>query len=817
MPSDIYKPGVYAKWQTYWKVHKTFCFDEKDSKLPVYSIDTPPPFTNGDLHMGQVFWVCYIDAIARYKKLKGFNVLYTAGWDTHGFPTEIAVEKKYGTGLPREEFYARCIEFSTANIKAMREKMLSLGSAFDERFEYTTTSKEYMAKVQYSMLLMHEKGMLYIGSHPVEWCVKCGSGISREESEEREEDTNLNYVDFKVQGAKGAAKTLTIATTRPELMHACVAVAVSPDDKRHRKLVGGKAEVPIFGTTVEIIADEAVDKDFGTGAEMVCTFGDKRDVLLYYKHELPLVESMDRRGRLLNAGELTGEHVSKARPKVLELLRKTKALRKSEKMRHAIKVHDRDSSPLELLSSKQWFIKTKEHADEIKRAAREINWIPESARQRLEDWANFIEWDWNVSRDRVFGTQIPFWRCQSCDHIVAPKKQDLPIDTMKAKPPVERCPKCGGRVVGTEETLDVWVDSSITPLVISGWPDNRKLFERAFPASVRIQGTDIVRTWAFYTIFRTPFIAANKPFESIIVHNMILGKDGREMHKRYGNGVSLDELVPKYPIDAIRLWVALSGAIGKDKAFSYAELDYAKSFLTKLYNTASFVKAAVGSGSLPKEEPHKHLNVFDIWILNRLNAVVKEVAEGYDGMALHRALNSAINFYWHEFADYYIENVKHRVYSKDKKMKGSRDAALFTLKHVVDTSLKMFAPAAPFICEEINSMFNSGSVFDSGFPEYKEREPGSGYIINGLVFASDVVDADPESVGALLNSIIGAVRKEKAGSRLALNKEITSININVPEEYYSAVVSSSEELKQILKAREVTVKKSKEFSVSIKA
>ncbi len=806
---------MYKKWQSYWKDHKLFEFDE-DSDRPSYVIDTPPPFTNGDLHMGQVFWICYIDAVAKYRRMRGFNVLHPSGWDAHGFPTEMAVEKKFGKSVKREEFYQRCVELSAENIKKMREAMSQLGVSFDEKREYVTSSKEYMSKVQQSMLTMHEKGMLYIGTHPVEWCVKCGTGISREETEEREEDTYLNYVEFGLTTGQ-AGESITIATTRPELLHACVAIAVNPNDKRYKKFIGSRATVPIFNNSVEIIGSEVVDKEYGTGAEMVCTFGDKRDILLFYRHGLKMIEAIDREGRLLNAGDFTGRKISEARAAILGALEKGKFLKKKEKIRHAIKVHDRDSTPVEFLSSKQWFIKIKEYADRIKRTSREIKWFPESAAQRLEDWADFIEWDWNVSRNRIFGTPIPFWHCQQCDYIVAPSAKDLPVDTYSAKPPVEKCPKCSGRIVGTEETLDVWVDSSITPLFISGWPNNKKLFRKAFPAAVRIQGTDIVRTWAFYTIFRVPAIAGDKPFENILVNNMILGSDGKEMHKSLGNGVSLEDLTSKYSIDAIRLWAALSGLIGKDKVFSHMDFEYAESFLTKLYNTARFMREAEKGTRVQKKEPHEHLGVFDIWILNRLNSVIGEVTKDYDSFALHEAARKVINFYWHEFADYYIENVKHRVYSKEPDREGSRVAALFTIKHVIDRSIMMLAPIIPFMCEEISEMLGYGSVFERGFPEYKERAERRSYVINGVIFASDLVEIDPESVGALLNNIISEVRKEKARSRLALNKTITSININVPEEYYSAVLSSTGELKQILKSKEIEVEKGKQFSVSIKA
>ncbi len=803
------------RWKKLWIEEKLFAFDRKDQKNRLFVIDTPPPNTTGGLHMGHVFWTCYIDAIARYNKMKGLNILYPVGWDEHGFPTEIETEKKYGRNLSREEFYKRCVEVSANNKDDMKKWMLKLGAVFDQSLEYRTTDKDYTRKVQLSLLMMYNDGLLYRGDHPIEWCVRCGSGISREQANEKEMETDLNYVDFRIAGEKGKDSTITIATTRPELMHAAVALAVNPKDRRYSKLIGKTAEVPMFGTQIEIIGDDMVDKDFGTGAEMICTFGDKRDINMYYTHKLKLVPAMDSKGILQNAQKFNGIHVLKAREQVLAELKKEGALKKQEKIKHVVKVHDRCETPIELISTTQWFLKTKDYADQIKRTAREIKWVPESTRQRLEDWANYIEWDWAITRNRAYATPMPFWYCEKCNHILPPRKEDLPLDPTSKKPYEARCQKCGGIMIGTKETLDGWIDTSITSMVIAGWPDDKKLLERAFPAAMRIQGTDIVRTWAFYTIYRTQALTGNKPWEKILVHGMVLGEDGREMHKSWGNGIYPEELMKKYPVDAIRLWVALSGGIGKDKPFSYAEVDYARSFVIKLYNTANFVKLALEQGSVPKEEPHKHLNVFDIWILNRLNDVVKGVTEAYDGFMLNDAMNQAINFYWHEFADYYIENVKHRVYSKEKSDEKTKSAALFTLKYVLDTALRLLAPVIPFVTEDINEMFSKKSIFTERMPEHVPLGADGNYVINGLIQKSPIVE-DASNIGTFLNLVIAEVRKEKAKGRVALNAEITSININVPDEYISAVLASQDELKNILKAKEITAKKGKEFSVSIK-
>lgn len=809
----MYEPAaIEEKWRGYWKEKKLFKFNEKDDKKELFVIDTPPPFTNAVLHMGQVFWVCYIDSIARYKRMKGFNVLYPQGWDTHGFPTEIAVEKKYGKGLSRSDFFSKAVEVAKANTELMKAQMLILGASFDEKYEYSTLTKEYIAKVQLALLIMNDKKMVYRGEHPVPWCVSCGTSVSREQSEEVERVSSLNYIDFMV----GKKEKINIATSRPELLHACVALAVNPTDEKYKKLIGKKASVPLHDRTVEIIGDESVDVKFGTGAEMVCTFGDKEDVKMYYRYKLKLIQAMDERGKLKNAGKFDGMSLAEARLAIVKELQASGALTKQEELKQMVKIHDRCKTPLELLSYTQWFIKVQENAEKLKEIGNEMKWVPEYTRHRFLDWANNIEWDWNISRKRIFGTPIPFWYCKKCGEIVAPSKDKLPVDPVTDKPPIDKCPKCGGALQGDTDTCDGWVDTCITPLVVAGWPDNKKLMERAFPTSLRIQGTDIIRTWAFYTAFGTWAVTDEKPFERIIAHGMILGTDGREMHKSLGNGILPEELMAKYSSDTIRMWVALCGGIGKDKPFSYQELDHAKSFVTKLYNSANFVKVALEKGKIPKQEPHADLNIFDIWILSRLNQVTKEVTEAYDNLMLYEAMDKAVNFYWHEFADYYIENVKHRVYSEDKKMEKSKQAALFTLKHVMDMSLRMFAPVIPFISEEINSWFNKGSILEQSFPAFKERPTKSDYVINGFIFKSGIVDVDAENAGAFINQVISEVRKQKAKNRIALNKEITSININVPDEYYNATLTAKEEIKQICKASNVQVAKSKDFLVDIK-
>ncbi len=803
----------YQKWIAYWKESNLFTFKQGDTDKSLFVIDTPPPFTSGDLHMGQVYWVVYTDSLSRYYTLKGCNVLYPVGWDMQGFPTELLVEKQYGRKIPREEFYTKCTEIANANKDSMKKQMLSLGAMFDGVHEYMTMSEDYRRKVQLSLLIMNDKGFIYRAKHPVAWCSKCNTSIAREEIDDNEQDAQFNYIDFKV-----GERELEIATTRPELLHACVAVAVNPGDKRHAALVGKRASVPLSDREVPIIADEMIDKEFGTGAEMVCTFGDKNDVIMFYKHKLEHIEAMDGRGNIINSGKYDGLNAKDARAMVLKELSEKGLLKRQESIKHTVKTHDRCHTEIELLSSMQWFMHIKEHAEKIKEIAHDVEFIPDFKRQNLYDWANFIEWDWNISRNRIFGTPLPFWYCGDCGAIIPAERERLPVNPAFDAPPAVKCPKCGSiKIVGEHDTCDVWVDSSITPLVVAGWPDNKELFNRAFPATLRIQGPDIVRTWAFYTMFRVWAITGEKPFEKLLVHGMILGTDGREMHKSLGNGVAPEELMKKYGVDAIRLWVALSGGIGKDKIFSYEELNYANAFTNKLWNSALFVRKSEAEAGTADEDLNGAMGIFDLWILGRLNQVTKVVEESYERLDLYGAMTALMGFYWHEFCDFYIENVKYRVNSDEKQMRKSRLAAVFTLKHVLSSALQLFSPVMPFIAEEINAMYGgvAGSIFNGKIPQYSENEEPSGYVINGVVFKSGLPETDYVQFGALLNNVIADVRKAKSGARLALNKQITAININVPGGYLNALENCKKELMAICKADKVSVKEAGEYSVAI--
>lgn len=757
------------KWQKRWVELGAHSFDPRDSKRPVYSMDTPPPFTSGDFHMGHVLSYAYFDIAARYKRLRGFNVYYPQGWDCQGFPTEVKVEAKYGRKLKPEEFRAKCVEWTDEFIARMRQQMISMGFSPDWRYEYKTMSPEYHRKVQLSLLKMYANGLVYRGEHPVFWCPHCVSAIAKAETEEEQRATELNFVKFASHETKDGY--ITIATTRPELLHACVAVFVHPDDNRYRKLVGTHAHTPIYDHEVKVLTDPDVDPTFGTGIVMMCTFGDKQDVVWTYRHNLPAIESIDRHGRLLNAGEFTGLKVSEAKAKIIERLKADGLLVKQEKIQQTVKTHDRCKKPIELLASKQWFCKLKGFEEPVKSAARAMRWVPEFTLQYLIDWANYIEWDWVISRDRIFGTPIPFWHCKKCGEIITPPEEKLPVYPITDAPPLPKCPKCGGELEGEKATCDCWVDSSISPLIISKWMEDEDFYNLTFPATLRPQGTEIIRTWCFYTIYRSLMLTGKPPFKELLINGMVLAPDGKKMSKSLGNAIPPDKLIEDYSADAVRQWTALSGAFARDKPFSYKDIQYAKSFIIKLWNASKFVEKSLDGFDREKVKgTGLKFRTVDKWMLSRINRLIKSNTANYDNYDYFAIITSLQDFFWHEFCDFYLEEVKHRLYQADKFGNDSRLATQFTLYVVLLDILKMLAPIMPHAAEEIyDSLYKKSegdkSLSQSKWPALYEKD----------------IDEKSEKKAELLNKVLAEIRKFKADNKMALNAEIAAAKIRTLE------------------------------------
>ena len=752
---DRYGKETEEKWQKWWEGQKTYHFDEKDAKRPVYTLDTPPPFTSGALHMGHVLSYSYFDFVARYKRMKGFNVYYPQGWDCQGFPTETKVEQKYGR-KPPAEFRKLCVEWTHEFIGKMRGQMQSLGFSADWRYQYRTMDPEYHKKVQLSLLKMHKAGLVYRAEHPVYWCTNCFSALAKTDTEDIERDTELHYINFTLAG-----KPLQIATTRPDLMHACVAVCYNPKDERYSKL-GAKTVTTALGKEVPFIADDSVDKEFGSGVVMVCTFGDKQDMIWVYKYKLPVIPAMDEGGRLKNtlpAGQFDGMKSTEAKAKLLEKFRAEGKLVKTEKLHQTVKVHDRCKKPIELLLSMQWFAKTADRSEEIIANAKKIKWVPEFGITYLEDWAKFVEWDWVISRQRVFGTPLPFWIDKKSGKAYPAEESELPFDATKT--PTKKGPN-GKELTAETSTCDCWVDSSITPLIISKWGEDEKFFARTYPADLRPQGVEIVRTWAYYTIYRCSWLTGKPPFREILLNGNVLAPDGKKMSKSLGNIIEPDKLLTDYSADAVRTWSALSGAMAKDRPFSYQDMQFAKSFINKMINAAKLVEKSCSdyNNKLPE---HKHLRLADKWILSRLQKVKAEVNADWEGYQFHHATKLLQDFFWHEYCDYYLEYTKHRLYQPETYGADSKHAAQYTMKTVLLEACQLMAPVTPHLSEEIWQAFYPGaSIHLSAWPSVDKK----------------LESAEAEEKAAFLNEIATAARQWKAERKMPLNAGISSAAIS---------------------------------------
>jgi valyl-tRNA synthetase len=783
MLQDRYGRAIEEKWQKWWAENGTYAFDEKDEAKPIYSLDTPPPFTSGDLHMGHVLSYSYFDFVARYKRMQGFNVYYPQGWDTQGFPTEVKVEKKFGR-LPPVQFREKCIEWTREFIARMKTQMNEMGFSPDWRYEYRTMEPEYHRKVQLSLLKMYGDKLVYRSNYPVYWCPKCVSAIAKAELDDEGKDGAMHHINFT--GPDG--KDLVIATTRPELMSACVAVLFHPNDERYKAL-DGKTIRTALGKDVPVIADKDVDKEFGTGLLMVCTFGDKMDVVWMHRYKLPMIDSIDQHGRMRNAGEFDGLKVEEAKKKVVEKLRAQGKLVKSEPLRQVVKVHDRCKTAVELIPSLQWFADIRTTAKHIKAFAEKIRWVPDFGISYLVDWVEGAEWDWVISRQRVFGTPLPFYYCAKCGETAGAEPSELPFYPEKAQ---GRACSCGSKMLPEASTCDVWVDSSITPLIISGWPDDKKRMARLYPASLRPQGVEIVRTWAFYTIYRSGVaLTGIPPFHTILLNGNVLAPDGKKMSKSTGNIISPSDLLRDYPADAIRQWAAMSGAMAKDRPFSYEDIKYAKNFLTKVWNAARLVEKS-SEGYVAGDVRPESLGTIDRWITGRMSQVVEEYTRNMEAFEFHKAIRVMQNFFWHDFCDNYLEYVKHRVYGTDAK---ARRDAQHCLRHVLRNSIRLLAPITPHMAEELER-----EVFRAEESIHRGAWPVAGQADAGAIAAMEK-----------FNMVVVELRQHKAKNKMAQNAELGKVRLSLPEPLSPELES---ELRLISKIREVE-QISGEFCVSV--
>jgi len=748
IPKEYNANEVEEKWMEKWDL-SMYHFNWGEDTRPQYIIDTPPPYPTGNFHIGNALNWCYIDFVARYKRMRGYNVMFPEGWDCHGLPTEVKVEEIHGitkNQVPRAEFRRMCRELTEGNIDKMRKTMLRLGFSVDWSNEFVTMEPSYFVKTQKSFVRMYNDGHIYHEEHPVNWCPRCETAIAFAEVEYDAGQTKLNFVHFD---------KVDIATTRPELMAACVAVAVNPKDERYSRYIGQTITVPIFGQNVALIADEAVEPEFGTGAVMICTFGDKQDVRWWLKYGLPLVKAIDKQGKMAKAaGKYEGMSITDCREAVISDLKTAGFLYKQTPLEQNVGLCWRCDTPIEILSEPQWFVKI--NPEGILKAADEINWYPEYMKVRLQNWTGTMEWDWCISRQRIFATPIPIWYCKQCGEVMISEESWLPIDPNEAAP--KKACICGSTEFEPEtDVLDTWMDSSITALHVTGWESEHEL---RLPAQIRPQGHDIIRTWAFYTILRSLALEGKRPWDSIMVNGMVLGTDGHKMSKSLGNVISPEEVTSQYSADAFRQWGAVGGSTGSDVMFRWKDVVSASRFLQKMWSIYRFSMSHLKDFGPEDAEkfPLESLFTIDRWLLSKLNRLVETATKEFDGYQFDSTFKAIRGFSWEVLADNYLELVKGRLYGDKPE---GRKAAQYVLYRTMKTLSLLLAPFIPFFAEELYSRFSNESVHTQAWPTIDES----------------LISEEAEAAGELIKEITSEVRRYKSDLGMALNAPLKKIEI----------------------------------------
>ncbi len=780
---DYNAKDIEKKWQDFWEENNLYKFDKKSNK-PIFSIDVPPPYASaGHLHIGHALHYTQFEIIARYKRMQGYNVYFAPCFDNNGLPTEKYVEetlKISKKNVTKAEFRKLCLEESKKVEKSYSDRVFkALGHSYDWSLLYATIDTESQKVAQTSFIDLYEKKLVYRAEEPTLWCTYHQTALAQAEIEDLERETTLNYINFDLEDNK----KITIATTRPEFLSSCVAIFVNPNDNRYKNLVNKKAIVPLFKQEVPILTDDKVDPNFGSGIVMVCTFGDTTDILWWKKHKLPLKISITKDGKLNeNASKYKGLAINEAKKEIINDLEKENRIIKKETIKQSIGTCWRCSTPIEFIVTKQWFIKTLDHKNELIKQGKKIKWIPEFYRIRYEDWVKNLSWDWCISRQRYYGVPIPVWYCKNCGNVMIPDKKDLPIDpeTNKSK---KKC-KCGSNeFIPEPDIFDTWMTSSMTPQIAGRWLENPNLYKKLYPFSIRTQSHDIIRTWAFYTILKSLYHFKSIPWKEIAIGTYVLDPSGKGMHKSKGNAVWTHEVLEKYNVDVLRYWVG-TATFGEDLPFQEKELVAGNKFLTKLLNASKFTIMQLNDYKKRKI----NLSLIDKWMLSKLNNLIIKSIKYYDSYKLSEAKKEIEKIFWHTFCDNYLEIVKYRLYNKniDKK---SKLAAQFTLYESLLTFLKLISPIMPHITEEIYQNYfikyeKNKSIHTSKFPKSNKK----------------LIDKKIESIGDLAINVISQVRQFKTKNQKSLKTEIT---LTLDKKYKSKLKDVLQDIKEVTNSRQI--------------
>ena len=800
------------KWQIFWQENAIYHWSKSEARENSFIVDTPPPGVSGQLHIGHVYSYTHTDFIVRHRRMKGKNVFYPMGFDDNGLPTERLVEKEKNiraNSVSRKEFINICNEVIAKEETKFRALFNRIALSVDWNLEYQTINPLSCKISQMSFLDLIEKGQIYRDSQPMLWDSVDQTALAQAEIEDREKDTFMNDILFSLENGD----KITIATTRPELLPACVSVFFHPEDKRYNYLEGQFAFTPLFNVKVPLLADDMVDPEKGTGLVMCCTFGDQTDIAWWRKHKLPTNIIISKQGRIENiqfdnscankikaeqfAAQLTGLTVTAARSKIIELLKKEGLLVNQVQKLQTVKCAERSGAPLEILTTPQWFIKTIIHKEALLKKSDELNWYPKFMKIKLDRWIEGIGMDWCISRQRYFGVPFPVWYSKRAGEEGKPifaKIHQLPVDPLVDLP--EGYNK--EEVIPDYDVMDTWATSSVSPQLNSHGVSNNHMvdenrYKKLFPADLRPQAHEILRTWAFYTMLKAYLHENTLPWKDIMVSGWCLAQDKSKMSKSKGNVLIPEILLEAHGSDIIRYWCA-SSKLGTDTAYSEDVINNGKRLVNKLWNAAKFAsthfdKISDSDKALSLcEVKHKITRDFDKYLVNQVVDLVDYADQELTNYEYATAIDKTEKFFWALFCDNYLEITKTRAYNENGEDDEGALSTHLTLYHTLKTLLQLFAPILPHITEELFHILyakdNSESIHMRGsWPNVREAK------------FTDIDETKSED----LLEVLELVRKIKAQDNLSIKSPISYIEIEgimLPDNLIS-------DLKNVTSAKEI--------------
>jgi valyl-tRNA synthetase len=860
--------GLEAKWSAAWERDGVYRFDRSAPRERLFTIDTPPPTVSGSLHVGHVFSFTHTDLIARYQRMRGMEVFYPMGWDDNGLPTERRVQNHFGVrcdpsvpfdpdfqppaeggrgsdskepvAVSRPNFVELCLRLTETDERAFEELWRRLGLSVDWSMTYTTIGARAQWVSQRSFLGLLTRGEAYQLQAPTLWDVDFQTAVAQAELEDRERPGAMHRVRFgrARDGAGGGGPSekndVLIETTRPELIPACVALLAHPDDDRWSDLVGSEAVTPLFGTRVPVMTHPQVEREKGTGLVMVCTFGDLTDVVWWRELKLGVRSVLGPDGRLLEVpwgspgwettdlqsarasyGELQGRTINQARKRIVEMLEQSDDLvGEPQPVTRAVKFFEKGERPVEIVTSRQWFIRTIEHQEELIARGRQLKWHPPYMRARFEDWVNGLTGDWCVSRQRFFGVPFPLWYPIDADDNVlydqpiAALEADLPVDPSTDVPDGYEAAQRGqpGGFVGDPDIMDTWATSSLTPQIAGGCgthpphsPEDEELFAKVFPMDLRPQAHDIIRTWLFSTILRSHLDYDELPWANAAISGWVLDPDRKKMSKSKGNVVTPMHLLEEHGADAARYWAA-SGRPGTDTAFDVQQMKVGRRLAVKLLNASKFALA-----DLPPEGELSH--PLDRALIARLAAVVVDATASFESYEYTRALERTEDFFWW-YCDFYLELVKGRRYDPDPAVSASVSRAL---RLSLSAFQRLLAPFLPFVCEEVWSWWQQGSV-------HRASWPNAGELSVMTATAADANEREREREDMALEitaDVLREVRKAKSQAQVKMRAPVSRVLVCDIPQRLTALELGLDDLREAGSIERIETVEAEEFAVEV--